>query len=162
MSNFAENLRKARESKGITKTRMANALGLSLTAYSLYEKGENEPNLTNLKYISIILDVSIDDLLSYDDSDFEKYSIEKCKLEWLKRGYEIKEVSDTISIFPPNNNPLDFKPIDLPKDDFIKLTKAVELEKNKLSIATDMDFIDFSGAAYLVTDRYRIRGRFTS
>ena len=62
MSNFAENLRKARENKGITKTRMANALGLSLTAYSLYEKGENEPNLTNLKYISIILDVSIDEL----------------------------------------------------------------------------------------------------
>ena len=161
MSNFAENLRKARENKGITKTRMANALGLSLTAYSLYEKGENEPNLTNLKYISIILDVSIDELLSDGDSDCKKNSIEKCKLEWLKRGYEIKEVSNMISILPPSDNFFDFKPIDLSKDDFIKLTKDVALRKNDFQKFTQPDTTDFWAMASLATDIYRIKGGFT-
>ena len=64
MTDFAENLRKAREAKGISKSEAARFLGISLTAYSLYEKGEHEPPLKNLKKIANLLNVSIDALLN--------------------------------------------------------------------------------------------------
>ena len=64
MTDFAENLRKAREAKELSKSEMARFLVLSLTAYSLYEKGEHEPNLGNLQKIAEILEVSVDKLLA--------------------------------------------------------------------------------------------------
>ena len=64
MTDFAEKLRKAREAKELSKTEMARFLDLSLTAYSLYEKGERKPNLGNLQKIAEILEVSVDELLA--------------------------------------------------------------------------------------------------
>ena len=91
MLNFAENLRKARENKGMSKTEIARYLGLSLTAYSLYEKGEREPNLLNLQKISIALDVTVDKLLKGENEDEE---VEKAKLFWNKFGYVARRGGD--------------------------------------------------------------------
>ena len=64
MTDFAENLRRARIAKEFSKSQMAKALQLSLTAYSLYEKGEREPPLRKAQKIAELLDVTIDELLA--------------------------------------------------------------------------------------------------
>ena len=64
MTVFSENLYRARKNKRTTKTKMANELGISLDTYILYEMGEKKPSSQELKKISALLEVSIDDLFT--------------------------------------------------------------------------------------------------
>lgn len=57
---------------------MAENLGISLTAYSLYEAGSREPKLAGLKLISQLLDVRVDDLLRDFNENKDKDTL------WIK------------------------------------------------------------------------------
>lgn len=74
---FGENLRKAREEKGITQQTLAEKLFVTRQAVSKWECGSRYPDLLTTKCIANILDVSIDSLVSNDEmKDFtEKQSI---------------------------------------------------------------------------------------
>ena len=61
--NFNENLRYAREQKGLSQKDVAEKIGVAKSTYSLYESGNREPNVQTIKKISDVLDVSADDLL---------------------------------------------------------------------------------------------------
>lgn len=65
---FNENLKKARIQKGITQKELAEKIGVAKSTYSLYESGNREPNVQNIKKIADILDVSADELLGINDS----------------------------------------------------------------------------------------------
>lgn len=65
---FNENLKKARIQKGITQKELAEKIGVAKSTYSLYESGNREPNVQNIKRIADILDVSADELLGINDS----------------------------------------------------------------------------------------------
>lgn len=65
---FNENLKKARIQKGITQKELAEKIGVAKSTYSLYESGNREPNVQNIKKIADILDVSADELLGTSDS----------------------------------------------------------------------------------------------
>ena len=119
MVEFGKNLETVREIRGITKTEMARMLDLSLPAYSLYEKGEREPKLSNLKRIADILDVTVDELLKEEgnNSDFER-----AKRIWQQKGYTITEIENNrITITPPNDDENKSK-FTLFKDNFMRLT----------------------------------------
>ena len=67
MIEFGEQLRKAREEKGMTQQTLAEQLFVTRQAVSKWECGERYPDLPTTKKISEALDVSLDDLLSGKD-----------------------------------------------------------------------------------------------
>lgn len=64
MVEFGEHLRRAREAKGMTQQSLAEQLYVTRQAVSRWECGDRFPDLLTTKKISLILDVSMDDLLS--------------------------------------------------------------------------------------------------
>lgn len=64
---FNENLKLARERKGISQKDMAENIGVAKSTYSLYESGNREPNVQTIKKIADILNVSADELLGIDE-----------------------------------------------------------------------------------------------
>ncbi len=65
--NFNENLKNARERKGISQKDVAEKIGVAKSTYSLYESGNREPNVQTIKKIADVLNVSADDLLGLSD-----------------------------------------------------------------------------------------------
>ena len=65
---FNENLRTARECKGLTQKKVADAIGVAKSTYSLYESGNREPNVITIKKIANLLKVCADNLLGLEDS----------------------------------------------------------------------------------------------
>lgn len=63
MKQFAERLAEARKNRGMTQTEVAEALGVSFQAVSLWERGETNPDLEKLPEIARLLGVSTDWLL---------------------------------------------------------------------------------------------------
>lgn len=64
---FNENLRSAREKRGVSQKDVAEFIGVAKSTYSLYESGNREPNVHTIKKISDFLNVSADTLLGIDD-----------------------------------------------------------------------------------------------
>lgn len=60
---FSETLRSARQAANLTQKEMAEKLAVSRSAYTYYEIGRVQPNLTTLAEICRILNVSSDYLL---------------------------------------------------------------------------------------------------
>ena len=49
---FNENLKSAREKKGLSQKEVAEAIGVAKSTYSLYESGNREPNVQTIKRIA--------------------------------------------------------------------------------------------------------------
>ena len=64
MVEFCEQLRRAREAKGMTQQSLAEQLHVTRQSVSRWEWGDWYPDLLTTKKISQILEVSLDDLLS--------------------------------------------------------------------------------------------------
>lgn len=60
---FNENLRLAREQKGMSQKDVAERIGVAKSTYSLYESGNREPNVQTIKKIADVLCISADELL---------------------------------------------------------------------------------------------------
>ena len=65
--NFNENLKLAREKKGLSQKEVAESIGVAKSTYSLYESGNREPNVQTIKKIADILNTSADELLGIND-----------------------------------------------------------------------------------------------
>ena len=65
--NIGTNIRKIRDLKGFSQEFMANRLTISQRQYSRIEKNETELTLSKLETISDVLEVSIEQLLGFDD-----------------------------------------------------------------------------------------------
>ncbi len=63
---FNENLKWAREQKGLSQKDVSEKIGVAKSTYSLYESGKREPNVQTIKKIADVLDVSADELLGID------------------------------------------------------------------------------------------------
>ena len=64
MVEFGEQLRRAREEKGMTQQSLAEQLYVTRQAVSRWECGDRYPDLLTTKKLSQILEMSLDDLLS--------------------------------------------------------------------------------------------------
>ena len=58
-----EKIRALRESKGMTQTELAEALGVDQTTVSAWERGVPEPTLANLRRLADVLGIAPGDLL---------------------------------------------------------------------------------------------------
>ena len=85
--HFNENLRAARERKNMTQKDVADNIGVAKSTYSLYERGNREPNVQTIKKLADLLNVSADDLLGlnqepttiaahFDGDDFTEDELE--------------------------------------------------------------------------------------
>ena len=66
---FNENLKAAREKRGLSQKEVAESIGVAKSTYSLYESGNREPNVQTIKKISDLLSVSADDLLGIEEDE---------------------------------------------------------------------------------------------
>lgn len=63
--DFKGNLKRLRESRGLTRVEIAKRLNMTPAAYGAYELGKREPKFDKLCEIADLLHTSIDDLLGY-------------------------------------------------------------------------------------------------
>ena len=64
---FGKRIKQQREKKRLTQAQLANSLQITAQAVSKWERGENAPDISLLKSLSIILGISIDWLLTAED-----------------------------------------------------------------------------------------------
>ena len=69
MVEFGEQLKRAREEKGMTQQSLAEQLYVTRQSVSRWECGDRYPDLLTTKKISQILEVSLDDLLSGEEME---------------------------------------------------------------------------------------------
>ena len=68
MSSFGKVLRQLRIQDGLTQTELGNALGVSFSTISMYERGEREPDFEMLEVIADYFNVSMDYLHNKEKS----------------------------------------------------------------------------------------------
>ena len=61
---FCKNLKTARKDSGLTQKQVADKLNVVESCYANWEQGRTEPNITTLRELSIILNVSVDELIN--------------------------------------------------------------------------------------------------
>ncbi len=61
---FCENIKVARKSSGLTQKQVAQKLSVVESCYANWEQGRTEPNIENLRKLSKLFDVSLDELLN--------------------------------------------------------------------------------------------------
>ena len=67
MITVGNKIRKIREIKNLKQDYMAEQLGISVTAYGNIERGDTDVSMERLEQISKILDLSVQDILSFDE-----------------------------------------------------------------------------------------------
>lgn len=72
---FNENLIKLRKEKGMTQEELAFKIGVSRQSVSKWETGDCEPDISKLKELGKIFNVSIDYLLSEDDEQIKEAEV---------------------------------------------------------------------------------------
>ena len=60
---FCNNLKNCRRYAGKTQKEIAEELGVVESCYANWEQGRTEPSISSLRKLSVILDVSLDDLI---------------------------------------------------------------------------------------------------
>ena len=140
MFEFSENLKRIRESRGISKTEIAKVLNIAVSTYSYYENGrdtagDREPSYTNLIKIADFFGMSVDALLGRQVTD----KLQKCISQWSTTGFYFEVEGDNVVL--KNTTNIDAKPFftslkklspcagdlisSFPKEDFVKLSTEV-------------------------------------
>lgn len=103
--NIGENIKKSRLEKGWTQEELAAYTGVSLQAVSKWERGVSYPDIELLPLIARSLNISIDELLSFDLDLTEnevKSLVEKAVDKYVEKGFEVgyKFVEDLFKKYP--------------------------------------------------------------
>ena len=83
---LSRNLKKMRESKGITQAELASVLGITQQAVARWERDKSEPDADTLKQLSKFFNVSIDYLLDNEDNNFPTFNDDEVKLVYDYRN----------------------------------------------------------------------------
>lgn len=62
---LGRNLKKARQSSGLTQREVADKVGINTNFYARLERGEEKPSLDTLKTIAKILKIKVSELVPY-------------------------------------------------------------------------------------------------
>lgn len=101
---FAEQIKKLRENKNLSRSELAMILGISENTLISYEKNKTKPTTALLKAICLYFSVSADTLLNIS-KDVELVSIKSNGLEWRVKaqedwnGVNSKDLRDGIDVF---------------------------------------------------------------
>ena len=61
---FCKNLKDARKTSGLTQKQVALSLRVVESCYANWEQGRTEPNVDMLRKLSLLLNVSLDELIN--------------------------------------------------------------------------------------------------
>ena len=73
MNKYIENLKKFRVEKKLSQEQIAQAIGVSRPTYTAIEVGKQELSLDEAKKLATLFGIGVDELLSGDTPNFEKY-----------------------------------------------------------------------------------------
>lgn len=105
---FSENIKKLRESAGLTQDEFAEKIFVTRTAVSKWENGKSYPSIDSLKEISALFGVSIDSIIS--DDEFQHF-----------RGFESEKVSSKGKLSTKNHIKIIIHDLNLiSKSDWVK------------------------------------------
>ena len=69
MGEHLKRLKELRLNRGLSQKEIADYLGITVASYSLYERGNREPNISILKRIADFYTVSVDYLMGLHDKE---------------------------------------------------------------------------------------------
>lgn len=89
MASFSDRLRELRLKKNLKQKQVADALGISESAYGYYEQGRREPSQESLVKLAEILNTSVDYLLTGTESKPSGIPPEESEfLKWVDENLE--------------------------------------------------------------------------
>jgi transcriptional regulator with XRE-family HTH domain len=103
MTKFSERLRQARQEKGWNQEQLAEAMDLSQSAISQFEKGLRIPTPANITKFSEILGVSRDTLVGEEEMMTEKVKLMRSIQSLSPDG--LKRVEDYVSLVKKSEGP---------------------------------------------------------
>ena len=103
MTNFAEKLRQARQDKGWNQDQLAEAMNLSQSAISQFEKGLRIPTPANITKFSELLGVSKDSLIGEEEMMSEKVKLMRSIQSLSSDG--LKKVEDYVNMVKKTEEP---------------------------------------------------------
>ncbi|MEA4888690.1 MAG: helix-turn-helix transcriptional regulator [Clostridiaceae bacterium] len=77
--HYGDRIRFLRLNKGLSQAEMAEKVGKSLSAYKLWESGDNEPSISSLIFLADFFSVSLDFLIARP-SDIERNAVTEFEL----------------------------------------------------------------------------------
>lgn len=72
---FKDNLISLRKMHGYSQDELADKIGVTRQTLSKYETGESLPDIERSKLLADVLDITLDDLVSYDKEDDENLGL---------------------------------------------------------------------------------------
>lgn len=141
---FASNLRRLRTERGLTATRLAKQMNMSLNAISQYERGITEPSILTLKRLADLLHVSTDELLEGVTSE---PSIDMAEIEtpWIDSGFKVRYLGETDVLVEPTPEVAaeqECLALSLTKDIFTRLTRKM-VEESRARYPDDRALADY-------------------
>jgi transcriptional regulator with XRE-family HTH domain len=122
LRTLGENIRKLRRQRNWNQEDVANRLNISIAAFSKIETGVTDINLSRLKTIAAVFDLSVIQLLAYDDP---AYGFHSSTLEALNKRLKSREIEVV---------DLQKKVINLFEE--VRMLKTQELSKSPISLIT--------------------------
>ena len=65
--DIGHNIKRIREFKNLTQEYIATELGISRQTYMMIESGQTDVKFENVKKIAVLLDLSVNDIIAYND-----------------------------------------------------------------------------------------------
>jgi len=92
---IGENIKRLRKAKSVTQEQIAEVLGISVTAVSKWERNETYPDITLLFPLAHYFEVSLDELMGYDEERVQAEIAETLRYYrslWLTEPEKAREV----------------------------------------------------------------------
>ncbi|UZT06178.1 helix-turn-helix transcriptional regulator [Clostridium sp. LQ25] len=96
-NTIGENIKQLRKEANMTQQKLANALQISVSNVTKYEKGQLEPNLSIIYKLCNLFRISADELLSIDNS-CESRDLSRSFIQFVIRKYKLDINVEDISI----------------------------------------------------------------
>ena len=129
-----------RENKKMTQNEVADILGVSSATISKYESGTLEPNIESLKRLAELFEISVDELLNYEE---DKFDISKINvLDILREQKEMKLKGNlyhnTQIIFAYNTNHMEGSKLTEDQTRYIYETNTILFEGQTIASVDDI------------------------
>lgn len=99
LKSIGERIRIARKAKGLNQQQLADAIGKSIRAVQMYEKGETDLNISIMESLATALDMKLSDLIS--DNKSENLATLSDVIEFFIQLSKVKNVHYEIDVKKP-------------------------------------------------------------
>ena len=96
LKSIGERIRIARKAKGLNQQQLADAIGKSIRAVQMYEKGETDLNISIMESLATALDMKLSDLIS--DNKSENLATLSDVIEFFIQLSKVKNVLSSMAV----------------------------------------------------------------